>query len=222
MSAFRSQCSSDSPQLCSDERDTSAIDTDVAYEVGASRGERRLGCRAVTATPHAVRLESEAAGSGWGALTPFARFSEAAVAYAHEHAAWRFKYREWSDDSMFMQKKTVMPGHRCLPLLLTLVVLALPGYTLVQSAGAGTTSTVHHVPTSIDRTGTTDVSGAINAYIASVPDGSTIVFPGFGALSHRGRRPCRCTTQPRDRRLRLDVLRHDRREPAPRRPDRTR
>jgi len=76
-----------------------------------------------------------------------------------------------------MQKKSVMPRHRLLPLVVTLVVLALPGYSLVQSAGAGTTSTVHQVPTSIDRTGATDVSSAINAFIASVPDGSTIVFP---------------------------------------------
>jgi parallel beta helix pectate lyase-like protein len=76
-----------------------------------------------------------------------------------------------------MQQKSVMSRHRLLPLLATLVVLALPGYTLVQSAGAGTTSTVHQVPSSIDRTGATDVSSAINAFIASVPDGSTIVFP---------------------------------------------
>ena len=78
---------------------------------------------------------------------------------------------------MDMQKKSVMPRHRLLPVLVTLLVLALPGYSLVQSAGAGTTSTVHQVPTSIDRTGATDVSGAISAFIASVPDGSTIVFP---------------------------------------------
>jgi Right handed beta helix region len=76
-----------------------------------------------------------------------------------------------------MQKKTVMTRHRLLPLVATLVVLALPGYALVQSAGAGTTSTVHQVPMSIDRTGATEVSDAINAFIASVPDGSTIVFP---------------------------------------------
>jgi parallel beta-helix repeat protein len=85
-----------------------------------------------------------------------------------------------------MQKKPVMPRHRLLPLLVTFVVLAVSGYTVVQSAGAGTTSTVHQLPTSIDRTGATDVSSAINAFIASVPDGSTIVFPALSRYRIEG------------------------------------
>jgi len=36
---------------------------------------------------------------------------------------------------------------------------------------------VHVAPTSIDRTGRLDVSVALNAFIRSVPDGSTITFP---------------------------------------------
>lgn len=39
------------------------------------------------------------------------------------------------------------------------------------------TTGTFNVPTSIDRTGATDVSTALNNYIASVPNGSIIVFP---------------------------------------------
>ena len=43
-------------------------------------------------------------------------------------------------------------------------------------AGPVTTRTVD-VPPTIDATGASDVSAALNAFVASVPDGSTIVFP---------------------------------------------
>lgn len=36
---------------------------------------------------------------------------------------------------------------------------------------------VSFVPTSIDRTGSSDVTAALNAYLAGVPDGNTVVFP---------------------------------------------
>jgi hypothetical protein len=63
------------------------------------------------------------------------------------------------------------------PVLLALLVLLAPGYAVVQQAGAGVAPTVHVAPTSIDRTGTSDVTAALVAFIKSVPDGSTITFP---------------------------------------------
>jgi hypothetical protein len=51
--------------------------------------------------------------------------------------------------------------------------LLLPSYGLVHSAGA----TVYVAPTTIDGTGTRDVTPALVGFIQSVPDGSTITFP---------------------------------------------
>jgi hypothetical protein len=64
-----------------------------------------------------------------------------------------------------------------LPLLLVMAVLSGSGYALVQHAGAGTVSSVYQAPTSIDRTGATDVTAKLVSFIKSVPDGSTITFP---------------------------------------------
>jgi hypothetical protein len=51
--------------------------------------------------------------------------------------------------------------------------LLWPSYGILHSAGA----TVRQVPTTIDRTGTQDVTPALVAFIQSVPNGSTITFP---------------------------------------------
>jgi hypothetical protein len=72
-------------------------------------------------------------------------------------------------------------------------LIAVPSGSVAPAAVARpfpapqTTSTVE-VPTSIDASGATDVSEALNAFVASVPDGSTIVFRAGGTyrLDARG------------------------------------
>lgn len=54
-------------------------------------------------------------------------------------------------------------------------LLALAGLPLLPGTAAA--STPYTPPASIDPTGATDVSAALQSWIASVPDGSTIVFP---------------------------------------------
>jgi hypothetical protein len=61
--------------------------------------------------------------------------------------------------------------------LLTVAVLLGGGLTILRDAGAASVLPVRNVPTSIDRTGHSDVTAAIVAFINNVPDGSTIVFP---------------------------------------------
>ena len=56
---------------------------------------------------------------------------------------------------------------------LAIGALLVPSYGLLHSAGAST----RQAPMSIDRTGTKDVTSALNAFIRSVPNGSTITFP---------------------------------------------
>ena len=57
--------------------------------------------------------------------------------------------------------------------VLAIGAIVVPWYGLAQSADAS----IHRVPTTIDRTGTKDVTAELVAYIKSVPDGSTITFP---------------------------------------------
>ncbi len=52
---------------------------------------------------------------------------------------------------------------------------------------APVTTTSHDVPASIDATGSTDVSAALNAFIESVPNGSRIVFQAGGTYRLDGR-----------------------------------
>ncbi len=45
------------------------------------------------------------------------------------------------------------------------------------SIGTSVPGPVYTIPSSIDATGATDVAGALNEFVASVPDGATIAFP---------------------------------------------
>lgn len=76
-----------------------------------------------------------------------------------------------------MQKSLGISRRAVFTCVLATAALLIPAYGLVQSAGAGATSTIHQAPMSIDRTGTTDVTAALNAFIQSFPNGSTITFP---------------------------------------------
>ena len=51
--------------------------------------------------------------------------------------------------------------------------LLATGYTLAPAAHAS----VFQAPAGIDATGTTDVSAALNSFLAGVPDGATVTFP---------------------------------------------
>lgn len=56
---------------------------------------------------------------------------------------------------------------------LAIGALLIPSYGVLHSAGAS----VRQVPTTIDRTGTTDVTAPLVAFIKSVPNGTTVTFP---------------------------------------------
>lgn len=60
------------------------------------------------------------------------------------------------------------------------------GSTVSASAAAAATPSPALVPSTIDATGATDVTTALNAYFDGVPDGRTIVFPAGGRYRIEG------------------------------------
>ena len=76
-------------------------------------------------------------------------------------------------------------GHRSLVTLVAVGVLALvacddPAATRTPSTAPPSSPTGGPVPASLDATGTGDASAALMAFVAGVPDGSTIVFKAGG------------------------------------------
>ena len=101
-----------------------------------------------------------------------------------DYCPWSIKRGERLDDTTACRRiRKSTRRATLLPVLMTVAVLFGAAATVVRDAGAVTVpgvvtaSTVHFVPASIDRTGRTDVTAAIVAFIKSVPDGSTVVFP---------------------------------------------
>jgi hypothetical protein len=70
-------------------------------------------------------------------------------------------------------RKLPMTRASALKRIVVIAALLLPTYGLIHDAGAN----VFRAPTTIDATGTRDVTAQLVAFIKSVPDGSTITFP---------------------------------------------
>ena len=72
-------------------------------------------------------------------------------------------------------------------LLIQIVAIAVAvGSTVPASPAVAATPTLSPVPSTIDSTGTTDVPRALNAFLAGVPDGRTVVFPVSGRYRIEG------------------------------------